>query len=83
MYDDSFRITGAKLWNAVPKNIRQKTSLGSFKSALTKHLLLLQDNPPIPGFSSANSILDVQPGTSSLGTVEEDGGREEEVLLAG
>ena len=39
MYDDSFRINGAKLWNAVPMVIRRKTSLNSFKSALTAYLL--------------------------------------------
>ena len=83
MYDESFRVNGAKLWNAIPVVIRRKTSLGSFKSALTRHLLLLQDNPPIPGFSSANSILDLQPGSGSRGTVEDEGGREEENLLAG
>lgn len=82
MYDDSFRINGAKLWNAVPPVIRRKTTLDSFKSALTRYLLLLQDYPPIPGFASANSLLDVQPGTSSQGLVEDDGGREEENLLA-
>ena len=80
MYDDSFKINGAKLWNAVPKVIRRKTGLDSFKSALTKYLLLLQDNPPIPGLASANSLLDVQPGTSSRGVVEDDGGREENLL---
>ena len=80
-YDESFRINGAKLWNAVPKVIRQKPSLGSFKSSLTKHLMLLQDNPPIPGFPSSNSILDLQPGAAVQGTVEDDGGQEEESLL--
>ena len=82
-YDASFRIRGAKLWNAVPVTIRRKTSLSSFKSSLTKYLLLLQDNPPIPGFSSHNSILDLQPGSASQGTVEDEGGREEDNLLAG
>ena len=82
MYDQSFRINGAKLWNAVPVVIRRKISLNSFKSALTAYLLLLQDNPPISGFSSANSILDLQPGTATQGCVEDEGGREDN-LLAG
>ena len=79
-FDSSFRITGAKLWNSIPKAIRLKTSLDSFKSALTKYLLLLQDCPPVLGISSANSILDVQHGGSFQGAVEDEGGQEERLL---
>ena len=76
--DASFRVQGAKLWNKIPRVIRCKPTLSSFKSALTRYLLLLQDCPPVPGISSANSILDVLPGDLQLETVEDDGGREDE-----
>ena len=77
-FDASFRVQGAKLWNRIPRVIRCKPTLSSFKSALTRYLLLLQDCPPVPGISSANSILDVLPGDLQLETVEDDGGREDE-----
>ena len=59
IFDKSFRINSAKLWNKIPKEIRVKPSFGSFKSALTKYLLRLQDHPPVPEISSYNSILDL------------------------
>ena len=83
MYDASFRVTGAKLWNITPKFIRRKVTLSSFKSSLTKYLLLLQDNPPVPGISSSNSILDLLPGGPPQGVVEDEGGREDGNLMAG
>ena len=83
MFDSSFRIIGAKLWNIIPKEIRCKPSLSSFKSSLTRYLLQLQDCPPIPGISSANSLLDIQPGGPSLGSVEDGGGQEDASLLTG
>ena len=79
-----FQITGAKLWNQVRNLIRQKTSLDSFKAALTKYLLLLQDHPPIPGISSSNSLRTIlASGGSALGAVEDDGGWEVCNLMAG
>ena len=83
MYDDSFRVTGAKLWNLIPNAIRQKTSLDSFKAALTKFLLQLQDNPPVPGISSANSLLTIlASGVSAHGAVEDDGVRDLHIGMA-
>ena len=61
IFDTSFRISSAKLWNRVPKDIRAKPSFNSFKSALTKYLLQLPDRPPVPGISSNNSLLDLSP----------------------
>jgi hypothetical protein len=76
--DASFRVRGARLWNRIPTVIRCKPTLSSFKSALTRYLLLLQDCPPVPGISSRNSLIDVLSGEKMLETVEDDGGREEE-----
>ena len=56
-FDNSFPVTGGKLWNLLPKAIKQKTSLVSFKSALTKFILQVPDHPPVPGIASENSLL--------------------------
>ena len=84
LYDNSFKVVGAKIWNLLPSTIRKKTTLDSFKASLTKYLLLLQDNPPVPGISSANSLLTVlAAGGPTLGTVEDDrGGQDEEIQMA-
>ena len=72
------------MWNLLPSTIRKKTTLDSFKASLTKYLQLLQDNPPVPGISSANSLLTVlAAGGPTLGTVEDDrGGQDEEIQMA-
>ena len=81
-YDDSFRVTGARLWNLIPTAIRQKTSLDSFKAAFTKFLLLLQDCPPVTGISSANSLLvTLASGGPTQGAVE-DGVRDSHIMMA-
>ena len=36
---NSFRYLGAKLWNSIPVEIKQKSSLNTFKSAVHKWLL--------------------------------------------
>ena len=82
MYDDSFRVVGAKLWNRIPSTIRSKPTLSSFKSSLTKYLMSLRDCPPVSGITSANSILDILPGEPPLAAVEDEGGREEGRLMA-
>ena len=82
MYDSSFKIMGAKLWNRIPSAIRSKSTLSSFKSALTRYLLSLQDCPPVPGITSSNSLLDIVPGEPPLEAVEDEGGREEGHLMA-
>ena len=81
-YDSSFKIMGAKLWNRIPSAIRSKSTLSSFKSALTRYLLSLQDCPPVPGITSSNSLLDIVPGEPPLEAVEDEGGREEGHLMA-
>ena len=84
LYDHSFKVVGAKIWNLLPKSIRQRNTLSSFKAALTKFLLLLKDNPPVPGISRSNSLIDVlQAGGPAWDTVEDDdGGQDEEAQMA-
>ena len=38
-YDNSFTVSGAKLWNSLPLNIRQSPSIDSFKCRIKAHLL--------------------------------------------
>ena len=59
LYDNSFHVTGAKLWNKLPKEIKQKKSLDTFKNALTKFIMSFPDHPPVHGLSSNNSLLDI------------------------
>ena len=56
-YDESFHVFGAKLFNLIPKQIKKKKSLDSFKASLTKFILLPPDHPPVPGIASENSLL--------------------------
>ena len=57
-YDNSFRIRASKLWNSIPPEITRKTTMESFKPALTRFLQSFPDRPPIQGCASRNSILD-------------------------
>ena len=66
LYDSSFAVLGAKLWNTLPKDVNELGDLDSFKIALWNFLDLIPDNPPVKGYTTANnnSIIDWcnQPG---------------------
>ena len=82
LYDNSFHINGAKLWNCIPKEICSKPTITSFKAALTKFLLTLQDHPPVPGIASHNSLTEVlSSGDVVQGSVEEEDGWGEDALM--
>ena len=57
LYDSSFAVFTSRLWNSLPKRIRQEESFEKFKAALTRHLLSIPDKPPITGAASSNSLL--------------------------
>ena len=59
LYDSSFHIIGGKMWNLLPPEIKDKTSLPSFKNSLSKYLKQFPDQPPVPGIPSENSLLTV------------------------
>ena len=61
-FDDSFSVLAPKLWNLVPKSIRDKKSLESFKTSLSKYIMMFPDHPPVPGISSQNSLLHLMAG---------------------
>ena len=59
IYEDSFTIRAAKLYNRVPSNIRDEISLTTFKLKLNKWLFSFPDLPPINGYHpTKNSIID-------------------------
>ena len=58
-FDDSFRVRAAMLWNTIPPNLTLKCSMDSFKNGLTKYLSSLPDRPPIQGYPSRNSLLEL------------------------
>ena len=59
-YDRFFSVHGCRLWNMLPKNIKECDSLGNFKSSLDTYLLKFPDTPPITGqiTLTSNSLLD-------------------------
>ena len=59
IYDQSFHVTGSRLWNKVAKEVKERKSLNSFKEALTKFVMSFSDHPPIHGLSSSNSLLEI------------------------
>ena len=75
-YDQSFHVNGARLWNSIPKRVKQKKSFATFKAALTKLTLQLPDNPPIPGIASENSLIQLLARRAAGPDYTEDGGSE-------
>ena len=59
MFENSFLIKSAKLWNKLPHKLTQIDNLQTFRKQLDKYLKLIPDQPPIRGYyhSTNNSIL--------------------------
>ena len=60
LYDNSFAVLGPRLWNTVPKGVKECASLLTFKFQLDDFLKTIPDRPPVPGYicQNNNSILD-------------------------
>lgn len=60
LYNNSFASNAPALFNSIPKKVKDKGTLSTFKSALDKHLTSIPDRPPISGypFLNGNSILE-------------------------
>ena len=60
--DASFPVYGAKLFNCLPKNLRDcDASVNTFKKRLDKFLKMIPDQPCLPGYqqpASSNSIIE-------------------------
>ena len=55
LYDSSFAVVGPKLWNLVPKSVKQCSSLNSFKSGLDNFLNGIPDCPPVSSYAVQNN----------------------------
>ena len=55
LYDSSFSIRAAKLWNILPKEVNSAPKLDGFKEKLGRFLEGFPDTPPITGYAPANS----------------------------
>lgn len=62
MYESSFQIKAAKLWNKLPSKITSLENLTAFKKKLNEYLILYPDRPPVTGYYhvTKNSLLDYQ-----------------------
>ena len=54
LFDSSFKVYAAKLWNCIPKYINTLQSLELFKSKLDNFLSGVPDCPPVVGYTTAN-----------------------------
>ena len=63
VYENSFVVKGAKLWNKLPGKLTQISSLSVFRNKLDKYLSLLPNLPPVSGYyhTTDNSILSYKP----------------------
>ena len=55
LFDNSFRVKAARLWNTLPSGINTIDELDTFKVALGKFLERIPDYPPITGYTTVNS----------------------------
>ena len=59
LYDSSFGVVGPRLWNTLPRKISLITNKTTFKTALTKYLERIPDEPPVDGYTRHNSLLEI------------------------
>ena len=60
LYENSFGVKAAKLWNLLPKEVNTIQVLETFKSSLAKFLKGFPDTPPTKGYTAItnNSLLE-------------------------
>ena len=81
---NSFASIGPALFNCIPKKIKDKESLSSFKAALDKFLKMIPDKPPISGYPvlNGNSIVEwAGSGHCSLIDVHTDDSTDDEMSV--
>eukprot|EP00116_Pleurobrachia_bachei_P008499 sb/3468761/ len=54
LYSSSFGSVGPRLWNSLPKDVREIAGQAEFKANLDSFLREVPDLPPTPGYSSQN-----------------------------
>ena len=73
LYENSFGVKAARLWNLLPSHVNQQETLTGFKEALGAFLKIFPDTPPITGYTTinSNSLLDWSlAGGSRGGTID-------------
>ena len=55
LYDGSFSVLGARLWNVVPAKVKSLKTFLNFKEKLSEFLATFPDTPPVLGYSCTNS----------------------------
>ena len=60
MYENSFSVSSAKLWNKLPQKLANIDSFNVFQKKLTEYLKMYPDKPPVSGYYhlNSNSLLD-------------------------
>lgn len=58
LYEASFRVVGPRLWNTLPRGLTLITKKCTFKTALSRYLSHIPDQPPVDGYTRRNSLLD-------------------------
>ena len=54
LYDNSFAVLAAKLWNLLPANVTLMTCFSTFKAGVDHFLSQFPDKPPIQGYPYVN-----------------------------
>ena len=54
LHDNSFAVTGPRLWNVIPTHMHTIEDPMQFKAALTNFVKSFPDEPPAPGYSRRN-----------------------------
>ena len=60
LFEGSFAVKGAQLWNTLPQHVKESPTLFQFKTSLGKFLSTIPDTPPVSGYppqNGNNSIL--------------------------
>ena len=55
LFDSSFPVLAAKLWNKLPESVNSSDNLDSFKIHLGHFLRQFPDQPPVTGYTTQNS----------------------------
>ena len=60
LYENSFSVSSAKLWNKLPQKLADIDSFNVFQKKLTDYLKMYPDKPPVSGYYhlNSNSLLD-------------------------
>ena len=54
-YEQSFGVKAARLWNILPRQVNEQSTLDGFKVALGAFLEEFPDTPPTTGYTAVNS----------------------------